>query len=104
MEEAIKIYCGELTPHNWSKIVNRVNQLNSPHIYFLVANEYCDDEDIEKVLKGDKETYTNLLISGKIELYVLSEFIEAFNAEKINTSVHTIYTLDADTREILRLK
>lgn len=104
MEEAIKIYCGELTPHNWSKIVNRVKQINSPQIYFLVANEYCDEEDIEKVLQGDKETYINLLLAEKIELYVMPEFVDAFNAEKINTAVHTIYTMDADTREILRLK
>ena len=103
-EKAIIDFCGELTSHNWSKIVNRVKLLNSRDIYILVANEYCDVEDIEKVLKGDKEAYTNLLLAKKIELYVLSEFIEAFNAEKINTSVHTLYTLDTDTREILRLK
>lgn len=73
-------------------------------LYVLVADDTCDEEDIEKVLQGDKETYTNLLLAEKIELYVMPEFVDAFNAEKINTAVHTIYTMDADTREILRLK
>lgn len=106
IEEAIKCFCGELTSHNWAKIVNRMKQISdiSDKLYILVSNEYCEVEDIEKILKGDKETYTNLLIADKIELYLLSEFIEAFNSEKINTAVHTIYLMSSDIREKLRLK
>ena len=71
--------------------------------FVIVATPNCEEDDIEKILNGDKETYKKLLTEKSIELFTPENFVIAFNDGHIDSIVHYAHLITAEIREKLRL-